>query len=393
MAGGAGPRDLISLDEAVCRLSRWPMVLQSDLASLRDAAFRVLAEDVTSPISLPPFDNSAMDGYAYRCADVPPDRRIEIVDRAAAGHIAQRAQLPIGTAARIFTGAVMPGGADTVALQEHCRVEGGFVIVPEGLPAGANRRLAGEDVEKGRVVLTSGIRLRPQDIAMAAAIGRSALIVRRKVRVAIFTTGDELSPPGIPLPPGHIYDSNRYAILAALQGLGADISDLGILPDNMGAIRTALDVAASGHDLIISTGGVSVGEEDHVKAAVAEFGAVDFWQLAIKPGKPVAVGDVGGVPFIGLPGNPVSALITFWLIARPLLLRLQGITDGAIRRIPVSAGFVKHRRPGRREFLRVRLRAVEGLLVAEIFPSAGSGDGMVGWSRRHRRGAGRHRAG
>jgi molybdopterin molybdotransferase len=248
------------------------------------------------------------------------------------------------------------------------------VILPPDLVPGANRRHAGEDIAAGTTVLAAGSRLRPQDIGMAAAVGRASLRVRRRLRIGLLVTGDELRRPGAPLPPGCIYDSNRHTVGAALRSLGAEVSDYGIVPDNRAAIRDALSVAAASNDLVVSTGGMSEGEEDHVRAAVQEIGSLDFWKLPIKPGSPVAIGDAADAAFLGLPGNPVAAMITFWLLGRPLVLHLMGAADLAPARFPVIALFDHQHRPGRREFLRARLRAqAGGRLGAETFGSTGSG--------------------
>jgi molybdopterin molybdotransferase len=282
--------------------------------------------------------------------------------------------LPPRTAVRIFTGGAIPEGADTVAMQEDCFSEDGTIVLPTVLKPGANRRFAGDDVVRGATVLTRGTRMRPQDIGIAAAVGRSTLLVRRRIRVAMLATGDELRPPGEPLPPGCIYDTNRHTLVAALRALGAEVTDYGLIPDKVSLIRDALTASALDNDLVITSGGVSVGEEDHVRPAVQEIGSLDFWKLAIKPGRPVAIGEVADVPFIGLPGNPVSAMVIFWLIGRPLILRLMGATDLSLPRFQVVSGFHHRHTPGRREFLRVRVIADSfGTMRAEAYPSVSSG--------------------
>lgn len=362
----------MNLQEAIDRFARWPPVDGREDVTFADALSRVLDEDVVAALPMPPYDGSAMDGYAFRFAEMPPDRRMPVAGRVAAGR-PLRGALSHGSAVRIFTGGAMPSGADTVALQEHCDAADGFVVLPDDLREGANRRVAGEHAAHGSLLLTAGTRLRPQDIALAAASGRATVSVRRRVRVALLATGDELRTPAKPLPPGCIYDTNRHSIGAALRGLGAQVTDLGLIPDQLEAIRDVLAAATPDHDLIVTSGGVSVGEEDHVRPAVLQIGSLDFWKLAMKPGKPVAVGEIGGTPFVGLPGNPGAAMVVCWLLVRPLLLRLMGATSHAPLRLPVTAGF-RHRHPvGRTEYLGARVRpGDQGRLLAEI-------DGSTGW--------------
>lgn len=333
---------------------------------------RILAEDVAATAPVPAHASSAMDGYAFRHADLPPDRRLPLHGRVVAGHPLD-GPMPPGHATRIFTGAMVPAGADTVAMQEHCTADDICVVLPELTP-GRNVRLAGDDLEAGAVVLTRGLRLRPQDLGIAASVGRAELAVSRPARVAVITTGDELRSPGVPLPPGCIYDSNRHTISGALRGLGAAVTDYGVLADDRAAIREALRTAAAENDLVISTGGVSVGDEDHVRPAVEEIGSLDFWRLPLKPGRPVAVGDVAGVPFLGLPGNPVSSTVAFWLIGRPWALHLMGAAAVEVVRYPVIADFTHARSPGRREFLRARLEVdATGTARVSVYRSTGSG--------------------
>ena len=247
------------------------------------------------------------------------------------------------------------------------------MVLPTRLACGDNARQAGEDITQGSVALHAGARLRPQELGVAAAMGRGELRVYRPLRVAVFSTGDEIREPGLPLDPGCIYDSNRFTAGALLHSLGAEITDLGILPDRLEVIQAALAKAAASHDLILTSGGVSVGDEDHIKPAVLALGSLDFWRLAIKPGRPVALGEVAGTPFIGLPGNPVAVMITFMLIARPMVLRLMWASDTGLKRFTVEAGFAFKHKPGRREFLRAKLVHSDGRLVAAKFPSDGSG--------------------
>jgi molybdopterin molybdotransferase len=366
-------RKAASLEDAVARIAQHPPVRGIERVDLSEAIFRILAEDVTAPRPVPEYDNSAMDGYAFRMSDLSAGGRMPISGRAAAGH-PFRGALPPSSAVRIFTGGVIPEGADTVAIQEECSSEDGVIVLPTTLKLGANRRLAGADVAKNATVLTRGSRLRPQDIGMAAAVGRPALLVHRRIKVAVIATGDELRPPGQPLPLGCIYDTNRHAIMAALRALGALVTDYGVIPDNASLIGDALAAAAREHDLVITSGGVSVGEEDHVRAAVQSIGSLESWKLAIKPGRPVAIGEIADVPYLGLPGNPVSAMVTFWLIGRPLVLRLMGASDLSSPRFQVISAFHHRHNPGRREFLRARMIADNaGTAQVEAYASASSG--------------------
>ncbi len=371
----SGPAAL-SLDEAVARIDRtYGAVTGPESVPLRAALGRVLAESVTAPYDVPPVAVSAMDGWAYRAPEAAGEGglRLAVVGRVPAGAVFAGAVGP-GEAVRIFTGAPVPAGADTVAMQEDCRAEDGAVLVPAALGRGANVRPAGEDMTAGSVVLTPGRRLRAQEVGLAAAVGRDRLSVRKRLRVVLFSTGDELREPGTAKPDGAIYDANRYTVAAQLDALGAEVRDLGILPDQPDATRAALEQAAGTADLLITSGGVSVGEEDHVKAVVTALGAIDLWKLAIKPGKPLALGRVGDTPFLGLPGNPVSAMVTFMLVGRPLVLRLSGAERTATPRCLVVAGFEFRKKPGRREFLRARLETgTDGRPVARKFPSDSSG--------------------
>ncbi|MBX9634982.1 MAG: molybdopterin molybdotransferase MoeA, partial [Magnetospirillum sp.] len=342
-----------------------------DQVAVGEALGRVLAEDVVSAVSVPPHDNSAVDGWGFAQAQRPADGRLPVIGTVAAGH-PFAGVVPPTSAVRILTGAPVPVGIDTIAMQEDCTAEPGWVVVPD-LKPGANLRAKGEDVAAGATVLAAGIRLRPQDLGIAAATGRTHLLVHRRLRAALFSTGDEIREPGTPLPPGCIYDTNRTTASGLLRSLGCDVTDLGILPDRRELIAEALARAALDHDLILTSGGVSVGDEDHVRAAVQAHGALHFWKLAIKPGRPVALGRVGNAAFVGLPGNPVAVMVTFMLIARPLVLGLMGIKDTAVQRYTVQAGFAFKHKPGRREWLRARVRAEGAGLVAEKFPAEGSG--------------------
>lgn len=362
----------LGIDDALARLRRHVPVQDVEQVPVLEALRRVLAEDVIAPLPVPAHDTSAMDGYALRFDDLDGNRVLPVRGRVAAGH-PMDGPLEPETAARIFTGGAMPAGADTVAMQEHCTFLDGHVTVPPGLQAGENRRHAGDDITPGSTALARGVRLRPQDIGLATSVGRVTVSVRRRLRVGVIATGDELRAPGEPLPPGCIYDSNRPTVAAALTALGAHVTTYPSVVDTRAAITSALVGAAAENDLVISTGGVSSGEEDHVKAVVEDVGSLDFWKLPLKPGRPIAVGEVAGVPFVGLPGNPVSAMVTFWLIARPLVLHLMGMSDTDPVRFSVIAAFRHRRRPGRRELLRARLRtADDGTLRAETHPSTSS---------------------
>ena len=349
--------------------------------ALAQACGRVLAADVVAGLDLPPFDNSAVDGFAVRHADLDPtgETRLAIVDRVTAGHVSARA-LGRHEAIRVFTGAPMPAGSDTVFMQEDCRVEDGRLVAPPGLKAGANRRLAGEDIRAGAVALPAGRRLAPQHVALAAAIGLTELPVRRRVRVALFSTGDEIVEPGAPLPAAALYDANRRLLAAMLGRLGAAVTDLGILPDQPDNLAAALAQAAEQHDLVLTSGGVSTGEADHVRDAVEKIGKLVFWRVAIKPGRPVAMGVIAAsgrnssAAFVGLPGNPVAVFVTFARVVRPLLLRLAGALPEPLVALPVRAAFSYRKKPGRREYVRVALaRRPDGQLEAKKYPREGAG--------------------
>lgn len=363
----------LSLDEALSRLlaQPWPTPTLETLP-LSQALGRVLAQEIIAPVNVPPFDNSAMDGWAYINSPLPADGTLKIVGRVAAGHPFNGTLNP-GEAVRIFTGAPVPAGADTVAMQEDCTATDTTVTVPTRLPVGQNIRRAGEDVTAGHVVLKAGVRLRPQHLGLAATVGCTEVTVCRPLRAAVFSTGDELTPPGQPLPPGGIYDSNRATLSALLQKFGLIVTDLGILPDHEDTIATTLSAAARDHDVILTSGGMSVGEEDHVKAAVLRHGSLNFWRLAIRPGRPVAVGQVDQTPFIGLPGNPVAVTVLFLLLARPLLLRLMGAESVPLPRRAVTADFTFTHPLGRREWMRARLVGGPDTPTAVVYPNNSSG--------------------
>ncbi len=373
-------------------LSNAKAVGESETVAMQAALGRVLAENVNSLVDVPPLDNTSMDGYAVRTADTQVSgSTLKIAQRIPAGSVGT--QLEPGTAARIFTGAPVPPGADAVVMQEDCAVPEDStdqVQVNIAPTSGQWIRRRGEDLTAGKTALTAGTFLRPQELGVAASAGLTHLNVKRKVRVAAFFTGDELSLPGEPLKPGGIYNSNRDTLLACIKSLGCDATDFGIVPDSLEATRETLRKASKDHDLIITSGGVSVGEEDHIKPAVTAEGRLDLWQIAIKPGKPLAFGAVrkssenqdGETWFIGLPGNPVSSFVTFLLFVRPFILRLQGRDTGMPQSYPMRADFDWLKGDRRNEFLRVKINSQGGL---DLFPnqssgvltSASWGDGLV----------------
>lgn len=350
-------------------------VAGTEAVALAAADGRVLAYDVIAPVDLPPFANSAVDGYAVRFADLAVGRetRLPLSGRVAAGADAAGV-VTNGFAVRVFTGAPLPPGADTVFMQEDVTLEAGAVVLPAGLKRGANARPAGEDLPRGRTALVAGRRLCPQDLALLAALGLTEVTVRRRVRVAIFSTGDELNEPGMALPPAGIYDANRSVLRALVARAGAEVVDLGILRDEPESLALRLREAAAHCDLILTSGGVSTGEEDHVKAAVERVGELAFWRVAIKPGRPVAMGLVDGKPFIGLPGNPVAVFVTFAFVARTVLALLSGTKPARPHGLPVRLGFPYRKKAGRREYVRVSLTpGADGVAVAGKHPRDGAG--------------------
>jgi molybdopterin molybdotransferase len=368
--------ELMTVGEALRQLrEKTAPVTEAERLTLFEALGRILREDIVAAADVPPHPNSAVDGYAVFFDDLNAETEttLPVSWRATAGHPLDR-PASRGEAVRIFTGAQMPDGPDTVMMQEDCRVEGDRVVISPGIKRGANTRERGEDISAGTTVLSAGQRLRAQDLGQAAAVGRGALLVSRPLRAALFSTGDELRDPGRPLEPGCIYDSNRYTVAALLSGLGCVVTDLGILPDRRDAVTAALREAAAAHDVTVTSGGVSVGEEDHVKQAVEELGALHLWRLAIKPGRPIALGQIGHVPFVGLPGNPVAVMVTFLNVVRPLILRLMGGEDLAPHHFQVRALFDHKKKRNRREWVRVRLvRGEDGGLAAAKFPRDGAG--------------------
>ncbi|MDZ4255187.1 MAG: gephyrin-like molybdotransferase Glp [Sulfuritalea sp.] len=377
-------RAMLDFDEALARLLAGAQPLrETEAVPTQAAAGRVLAQALHSTLDVPPLDNTSMDGYALRCADVPAvGAQLQVAQRIPAGSVGQ--MLAPGTAARIFTGAPLPAGADAVVMQELCGVEGDLLTVNHLPQSGEWIRRRGEDIAAGAEVLASGTRLSAAHVGVAASIGAAQLTVFRRLRVALFSTGDELTMPGEPLKPGGIYNSNRYTLRALLEGLGCAVDDFGIVPDSREATRAALRAAAAGNDLILTSGGVSVGEEDHVKPAVEAEGALALWKIAIKPGKPLAFGavrrEVGAgdtataaateaAAFIGLPGNPVSSFVTFLMLVRPFILKAQGAFVVTPRAQSLRADFDCKGDP-RREFLRARIGATGGL---ELFANQSSG--------------------
>jgi len=323
---------------------------------LRQALGRTLAEDIAAPINVPGYDNSAVDGYAVRFDDLDPAQptTLRCLDRIAAGHDPAGALAP-GVAARIFTGALLPDGADVVIMQEDCERDGERVTIRPGIKRGANTRRAGEDVVHGALALAAGRRLGPADLGLLAALGFLEVPVRRKLTVALLSTGDEVREPGEPLRRGQIHDANRYILAGLLERLGVDVSDRGIVRDDPARLKDALQRAAAESDLIITSGGVSTGEEDHVRTAIANHGSLYFWRLAIKPGRPVAMGQIGATPLAGLPGNPVAALLTFALVARPMIEALGAATPHVAKRFRVVSDFAYKKKTGRREYVRASL--------------------------------------
>ena len=367
---------MLSVDEAVGIIAAKVTAVQEiESVALVAADGRILARDVAAPLALPPFTNSAVDGYAVHGSDLPrgTEKAFPVKGRVAAGASAQAAKP--GEAVRIFTGAPMPAGTDTVFMQEDVRVDDkGDVVLPAGLKAGANVRPAGEDIPRGHVALKAGQRLRPQDVALAAAFGLTELDVARRIRVAVFSTGDELASPGAPRAAAQLFDSNRFMLMAMLRRLGCEVSDLGILRDERNSLADGLKQVAGDHDLILTTGGVSTGEEDHVKAAVESIGSLVLWRMAIKPGRPVAMGIIDGTPLIGLPGNPVASFVTFVHVVRPTVLALAGSLPEPLLPIPVRAAFTYKKKAGRREYVRASLRRTQdGALEAIKFPREGAG--------------------
>lgn len=363
--------ELLPLDRALARILGTPRPdLPVQEAPLLEALGCVLARDLTSVVDVPPADNSAMDGYALRAADA--GQPLSVTQRIPAGAVGE--PLQPGTAARIFTGAPLPPEADAVAMQEDCREQGGQLNVDVALQVGDNVRPRGQDIRRGDTVLSRGRVLRPQDLGLLASVGLASAPVFRPLRVAVLSTGDELVEPGPgELAEGSIYNSNRYTLGGLIRGLNMEFVDCGIVPDDADATAGALRDAAARADCVITSGGVSVGEEDHVKNQVERLGHLDLWKLAIKPGKPLAFGSVSGTPFIGLPGNPTSVFVTFCLAARPFLLQQQGADDVQPPRIMARAGFTVTRPGKRQDYLRVTVHSDGIELRASRFANQSSG--------------------
>ena len=360
---------LLSVDEALAQLLAGAVpVAQTEQVATLEATGRVLAEAQVSALDVPPMDNSAMDGYALRLADArAAGARLRVSQRIAAGSVG--APLQPGSAARIFTGAPIPPGADAVVMQEHVTVDADHIVLARAPQPGEWVRHRASDIRAGSRLLEAGIRLRPQDTGLAASVGLAVLPVRRRVRLALFFTGDELVMPGEPLAPGRIYNSNRFTLRGLAQVFGCEVRDYGIVPDRLDATREVLRRAAAENDVIVTSGGVSVGEEDHVRPAVEAEGSLLMWRIAMKPGRPLAFGRVGEAAFIGLPGNPVSSFITFLVFVRPFLLRTQGMDEVAVRALELQADFDWPRPDARREFLRAKRNPRGGL---DLYPTQDS---------------------
>lgn len=363
---------LITVEQAIEKiLSQASAVEQAETVTLLEALNRVLAEDLKSMIDVPGYDNSAMDGYAVHSDSCQtPGSELPVTQRIPAGQVGT--VLETGSAARIFTGAPVPQGADAVVMQEMCEASADTVTINTIVEAGSNVRRAGEDIARDSVILPAGKRLRPQELGLIASVGLAEFKVKRKLKVATFFTGDELVTPGQPLDSGQIYNSNRYTLRGLLQAMDCEVIDLGIVPDTLEATLDVLKQAASSADLVITSGGVSVGEEDYVRIALDKLGELTMWRIAMKPGKPVAFGRVENALFMGLPGNPVSVFVTFLVFARALILKMQGADDHALKRVAVIADFdwpvVQ-----RQEYLRVRLSQKDSQMVAQLYPHQGSG--------------------
>lgn len=371
-ACGCDGNNLRPVDQAIAELlARAPTPPPVERVALGQALGRVLAEPLHAPFEVPAWDNSAMDGYALRAADLPAaGGYLALAGRIAAGDAPAQA-LPAGHAVRIFTGAPLPPGADSVVMQEQCRLEEGRVWLPP-VQGGEHVRRRGEELAANTQVLSAGQRLRPQELGLLASFGIDRVAVYRRLRVGLLSSGNELREPGEALQPGQIYNANRYSLAGVLSSLGLEVHDYEIMADELAASRDALSLAASEWDMLITSGGVSVGEEDHLKQAIRELGELHLWRLAIQPGKPLAFGEVGGKPWLGLPGNPAAALITALVVARPFLLRAQGCQDVVPQALRLPAGFAWRKANGRRQYLRARLEARDGQLRVCLHPQQGS---------------------
>lgn len=367
---------LMSVDDAIIRiLDQANVISEIESVKTEETLNRFLAQDILSSINVPGYDNSAMDGYAVCSAEIKNGVRLSVSQRIPAGTVGDA--LEAGTVARIFTGAPIPSGADAVVMQEMCNHNDGVVTINTEITAGTNVRCAGEDIALGGTVLQTGKKIRPQEMGLLASVGIAEVNVFRRLKVATFFTGDELVKPGEPLQPGQIYNSNKFTLLGLLQRFDCEIIDLGIVPDTLEDTLAVLKTAAEQADMVITSGGVSVGEEDYVRIALEQLGELSMWRVAMKPGKPVAFGKVGNALFMGLPGNPVSVFVTFLLFARPLMLKCQGMSHTVQNRLLLKAGF-DWRAGERQEYLRVKLEsrvADDGTVetVAMLYPHQGSG--------------------
>ncbi len=379
--------DLTNIDVALKDIdSRLSVVCETEEVKIKDAYNRIAAENVISKNNVPPNNNAAVDGYVVRFDDlnIEGETRLPVTARVTAGH-PKIGKIGESEAVRIFTGAPIPPGfgseLDTVFMDEDCKLEDGFVILPPGLKRGSNRRLMGEDIKCGETIISKGWSLRSQDVALIASIGQGSVTVYKPLRVAVFSSGDEVFDPNQQLPNGCIFDANRFAIIGLLNSLNCEVTDLGILPDKKDVIADSLVSVAPSHDMIVTSGGVSAGEEDHIKEAVEMNGSLNFWRFAIKPGRPVALGQLGHTAFVGLPGNPVAAMVTFMMIARPMIKRLSGERNFDVLPYKVESNFEHKKKLGRREWVRSKLSVnKKGNLILNKFKSGGSGilSSMVG---------------
>lgn len=367
---------LMSTDDALTLLFDSAIVsTQTEISSLDSSIGRILAQDICSNINVPGFDNSSMDGYTIALDEnntSMTNQSFDVVDRITAGSTGN--ELKRGNAARIFTGAPIPPGANTVVMQEECQAsdDGSQITIKRAINLKENIRPTGNDILKNDVILSAGKKIEPQDIALAASVGIAELEVFKKLKVGVFFTGDELVEPGKPLTPGKIYNSNRYALVALLNKAGCDVINLGNIKDNLDSTCNALERLSSECDLIITSGGVSVGEEDHVKPAVEKLGKLSLWRIKMKPGKPLAYGQVRNIPFIGLPGNPVSSFVTYCIFALPFIKKMQGNSNFKTETIKVKANFDCKRAKPRREFARVRIDYSSEIPLANLYPKQGS---------------------
>ena len=372
----ANPPEMISATEALEKISAAAApVVATESISLFEAGGRIVAEDIIAPRNVPPSDNSAVDGYAFRFSDYEkdPDRPYSIAGQSKAGHPWKGTSTP-NTMVKILTGAIMPDGFDTIAMVEDISLQDNQVILPTGLKAGANCRKTGEDIRKGEVLLRKGTRLRPQELGYLASVGLGTVHVFKRLKVALFSTGDELINPGEAASTTSIYDSNRLILAGLLNNLGCSVTDLDILKDRLPIVRAALNEAAKDHDLVLTSGGVSMGDEDHVRTALSDIGHLHFWRIAIKPGRPLALGQIGNTAFVGLPGNPIAALVCTLLFVRPLIKTLSGAAIEPPLSFRAAAEFSMKKKSGRTEWLRGRYSvSKDGSGRAEKYPTEGSG--------------------